>query len=300
MDGATLRAWWQASRPPFFVATLIPLGLGGVLAAVEGAWRTDLWLAALLASFCVHLCTNLANDYFDWRAGADAGDSIGGSRVIQQGKIAPRRIVLALVLLYGLALLCGLWLLWTTRLWWLAAVMLLAGFSSLFYTAPPVRYGYRGLGELFVGLNMGPVMVGGTHGVLTGGLSASALLISLPVGILVALILFYQSLPDVAADAAVGKRTIAVRLGRRGCQHAYRAFVAAALGAVIALVAARLLPPAALACLLTVPLAVAVDHQIAETPDWIELHDRGGKVRLLYLANGIVLILAAALFRDSG
>ncbi|MEJ2718060.1 MAG: prenyltransferase, partial [Deltaproteobacteria bacterium] len=77
MSRSRLTAWYQASRPPFFVATMIPLALGGVIAHSDGYWDTLRWLILLIASFFVHLSTNLVNDYCDYTSGADAGDSIG-------------------------------------------------------------------------------------------------------------------------------------------------------------------------------------------------------------------------------
>jgi 1,4-dihydroxy-2-naphthoate polyprenyltransferase len=296
MDKPTIKAWYQASRPPFFVATMIPLILGGVLASSDGYWDWSKWLVTLLASFFVHLNTNLANDYFEHVGGADEGEAIGGSRVIQEGKISPRQIVMALFLLYSLALLCGLWLLYVTREWLLVPIMAFSFFSSLFYVGPPVRYGYHGLGELLVGINMGPVMVAGTHLVLTGSLSMQAVLLSLPVGLMVALILFYQSLPDMKDDEAVSKITLAVSLGRRGAVLFYRLAVGAVLLTILALVWSGNLPLPAIASLVTIFPALAVDRMITSTADWKDLHHRGGKIRLFYLLNGLILIFSIILF----
>jgi len=296
MTGETLKAWFQASRAPFFVATLVPLSLGGVVACNEGGWDTFRWCVVLLASFLVHLCTNLANDYFEYETGADSGDSIGGSRVIQEGKITPTQIGNALVLLYSIAFVCGLWILWDSRLWWLGLVMAFAFFSSLFYTAPPIRYGYHGLGELFVGINMGPVMVAGTASAVAGRFMPLAFWVSLPIGFMVAMILYYQSLPDIEADAAVGKRTLAVRLGRPTALWGFRLFVAATMISIVGLVLAGLINPVALISLATLVLAYAVDRTIRSTQDWKDLHNRGGKVRLFYLANGLILVLSVACF----
>lgn len=296
MTRETLRAWFQASRAPFFVATLVPLSLGGVVACNEGGWDAGRWCVVLLASFLVHLCTNLANDYFEYETGADSGDSIGGSRVIQEGKITPTQIGKALVLLYSIAFACGLWILWDSRLWWLGTVMAFAFFSSLFYTAPPIRYGYHGLGELFVGINMGPVMVAGTASAVVGRFVPLAFWLSLPIGFMVAMILYYQSLPDIEADAAVGKRTLAVRLGKPTALWGFRLFVAATMISIFGLILAGLVHPAALISLVTLVLAYSVDRTIRVTEDWKDLHDRGGKVRLFYLANGLILILSVAFF----
>lgn len=294
MNRSALYAWYQASRPPFFVATLIPLTLGAVLAHAEGCWDTLTWAAMLLASFLVHLCTNLANDYFDYVVGADAGDSIGGSRVLQEGKLTLSQIRTALILLYVAALVLGLWIVWSCRVWWLVAFMLAAFFSSLFYTAPPIRYGYLGLGEIFVGLNMGPIMVVGTVAALCGYFSTRALSLSVPIGLMVALILYFQSLPDIEADRAIGKLTVAVRLGKPAAIWGFRFLVAAAPLAIVLLVAAGMVHPAALLSLVTVFLAVRTDRIIRETSDWKDLHERGDRVRMFYLVNGLILIVTVA------
>lgn len=294
MTKETIRAWYKASRPPFYVATLIPLGIGGLTAAQDGFWNPLRWGVILLASFFVHLATNLSNEYFDYIAGADDGDAIGGTGAIQSGLITPKQLLGSLFLLYGLGLVCGLWLLWQTQIYWLIPVMLFAFFSSLFYTAPPVRYGYYGLGELFVGLNMGPVMVVGTDWVLRGSVNWTTALYALPVGIMVAMILYYQSLPDMETDRRSGKTTIAVRLGKSGAIWGYRAFFELAVLAIVGLVAAKLLHVVALGSVLTLFPAWKVDKMIRATEDWQDLHGRGGKVRMFYLINGLFVLLGIA------
>ncbi len=146
MSSGIFRAWCQASRPQFYVATLIPLALGAVLAASENDWNLLRWLAVLIASFLVHLNTNLANDYFEYFSGADEGDSIGGSRVLQEGKITLTQIRSFMIIAYAIACLIGIWVLLITRAWWLAGIMIFAFLSSIYYTARPVRYGYHGFG----------------------------------------------------------------------------------------------------------------------------------------------------------
>ncbi|MFH0823778.1 MAG: 1,4-dihydroxy-2-naphthoate octaprenyltransferase [Pseudomonadota bacterium] len=294
MKPGTLKAWYQASRPPFFVATLIPLVLGAVVAGQVAEVSYVRWLVVLVASFFVHLCTNLANDYFDYLSGADAGESIGGSRVIQEGKITSDQIRAALYILYGGALVLGLWLVWETQVLWLVPLMGFAFFSSLFYTAPPVRYGYHGLGEVFVGLNMGPVMVVGCAGALAGRFLPDALWVSAPVGVMVAMILYFQSLPDMETDFSTGKRTIAVRLGQGGALWGMRLFLAVALLSMLVLTAAGRISIIGIASLLTLPLALKTDAVIRETEARQDLHDRGGLVRAFYLLNGAILIAAAA------
>ncbi|HBA53834.1 MAG TPA: 1,4-dihydroxy-2-naphthoate octaprenyltransferase, partial [Syntrophorhabdus aromaticivorans] len=241
--------------------------------------------------FIVHLATNLANDYFDYIQGTDSGDAIGGSRVIQENKITPALLGRVIFLLYFLAFLISLSIVLGLRLYGLAPLILFSFFSSLFYVAPPIRYGYHGLGELFVALNMGPIMVVGTYWVVAGRPSWEALYVSVPIGLMVASILYYQSLPDMATDAAAGKRTLAVRLGRSGAFRGLIILLLVIYGTIIALVGAGIISFPALFCLLTLPLFVKLIGIVRRTDDWVLLDQYGKYVRLLYFFNGVGIML---------
>jgi len=292
MNREALHHWIQASRPPFFIATFIPLAAGWILAGKLGAWRPWRMLLVLLGSFMVHLATNLADDYFDHLQGTDDGLSIGGSRVIQEGKIAPRTILKVVILLYALAFGIAMCSIAVLGLWGLTPMVLLAWFGSFFYVAPPVRYGYRGLGELSVGINMGPVMVVGTYWVISGRVDWAPFLISIPIGLMVAVILYYQSLPDMESDLAVHKYTVAVRLGRRRAFYGLIVFWVMIYSSIIGLVRAGYLAWPALLSLLTIPLLVRLLNIMTGIGDWVELDRYGKYIRILYLLNGIVILIA--------
>ncbi len=290
-----LKYWVQASRAKFFIATIIPLALGGTIAAKAGAWDAGLWMVIFLASFLVHLNTNLANDFFELDTGVDGGNSIGGSRVIQEGKISSSEIRNFMLIAYFISLLCGLYLLWETRLWWLIGVMLLSFFSSLFYTAPPIRYGYHGMGELMVGLNMGPIMVAGTASTLIGRWYMPSLWISLPIGILVAFILYYQSLSDIDDDRRVNKRTIAVRLGRENILIVYWMFAIGTSLSIVTLFIFGYVHPVALLSAVTPYILKDLAGEIKTTRDIRSLHDKGKPIRQFYVINGMILIFSVML-----
>lgn len=289
MKGDRIKAWIQASRPPFFVATLIPLFVGWVLARDAG-FQLVRFLLVVLASFMVHLATNLANDYFDYVEGTDSGESIGGSRVIQEGKLSPASLVRAIVGLYVLACLVAFYLMTTLDLFVIFPLVLFAFLSSLFYVAPPVRYGYHGLGELFVGINMGPIMVVGTYWVMAGSPAWKPFYVSIPIGLMVASILYYQSLPDMKTDLDAGKHTLALKLGKRGALLGLVIFFALIYGSIIALVILDVLSWIAGFCLLGIPLFIKLTALIGETGNWVLLDRYGKFVRMLYFINGCAII----------
>ena len=292
MKYGTWNDWVQASRPPFYIATLIPLTMGFVLAGNEGIWQPVRFAIVNLGAFLVHLATNVSNDYFDHLQGSDSGSSIGGSRVIQENKISPEALLSSIVLMYTAAAAIAIYLTSSLNLWGLWWIISFAFLSSLFYVAPPIRYGYRGLGELFVGLNMGPVMVLGSYWVMTGTPNIEAVWISIPAGVMVAFILYYQSLPDMLTDETAGKRTLAVRLGKRGAYNGLIVFGVAIYSVIVAEYFTGRFSMVILLSFITLPLFIKILILAKRTSDWVELDQHGIYVRLFYLINGVILILA--------
>jgi 1,4-dihydroxy-2-naphthoate octaprenyltransferase len=292
MNSNKLKAWVQASRPPFFIATLVPLTAGAVLAGKQGSFTVLPFALVLIASFLVHFATNIANDYFDHMQGTDAGDSIGGSRVLQDGKITLAELRTAIILLYVVAAIIGLGLTWSIQLWAILPLMAIAAFSSLFYVAPPIRYGYHGLGELFVGINMGPVMVLGSNWVLLGHVDWTALPVSIPIGLMVSLILYYQSIPDIDTDEQAGKRTLAVRLGKKKALAGLWVYWSIIYLSIAQLILSGELSPLAWLTFLTSPLLIRLWLLTRSVKDWPELDRHGKYIRIFYFMNGLIIIFS--------
>ena len=249
----------NATRLPFLTATAVPVLLGAAVAWRDGAFNIGLFLLTLLGAALFHLGTNVVNDYFDHRSGADEANLTptpfaGGSRLIQRGLIeaASLRKLARGLYLGGMAV--GL-LLVALRGWelvWFGLAGFLLGFL---YTAPPVRLAHRGLGELAVGLGFGPVMVLGSYWVQAQRWSNEAVLASLPVGLLIAAVVFINEIPDRMWDAKAGKRTLITRLTPAASINGYGLLMAAAYLAIGGGAAAGVLPLPTLLGLLTVPMA---------------------------------------------
>jgi len=249
----------NATRLPFLTATFVPALLGTAVAWRDGALNLGLFALTLLGAGLFHLGTNVLNDYFDHRSGADEANLTptpfsGGSRLIQRGLIEPASLLRLALSLYVSGTVVGLVLaaLRGPELLWFG----LAGFGLGFlYTAPPVRLVHRGLGELAVGLGFGPVIVLGSYWVQVQRWSREAVLLSIPVGLLIAAVLYINEIPDRMWDAKAGKRTIITRLTPAMSINGYGLLMAAAYLAIVAGVAARALPVPTLLGLLTVPMA---------------------------------------------
>jgi 1,4-dihydroxy-2-naphthoate octaprenyltransferase len=251
----------RATRLPFLSATFIPVLIGIAIAAAHGSFDVVAALLTLVGAAAVHLGLNVANDVFDARLGADERNVnptkySGGSRVIQYGLVSIRRMAAISVLMYAVAIGVGLFLLWTRYSSALLAIGVIGVLLSVFYTAPPLKLVYRGLGEVTTAIGFGTLMLVGAYVVQTlGALRPEPFVASVPIALLVMLILYVNEVPDRSGDARAGKRTLPVRLPRDTVINGYVVAVAAAFGTIVVGVALGLLPIPALLALLAVPLA---------------------------------------------
>ncbi len=298
----------RTTRLPFLTATIIPVVLGILIAASHGAF--DLVAAALtvIGAAFVQLGLNVANDVFDTVQGADDANVTptkfsGGSRVIQYGLVSLRQMAGLATVFYVLAGIIGLVLLATRGSTALLVIGVVGFIVSLGYTAPPLKFVYRGLGEVAVALGFGPMMLLGAYVVQTRGtLSWEPFVASIPVALLVALILYVNEIPDRRGDARAGKRTLPVRFSRQAVIAGYNGAVIAAYVALVAGVVLGVLPVPTLLMLLTIPLARQVSRGLAPNYDNpyglmaimgtnIQLHMTAGL--LLLAAYAIVLVAGA-------
>ncbi|MCK4324498.1 MAG: 1,4-dihydroxy-2-naphthoate octaprenyltransferase [Armatimonadetes bacterium] len=255
--------WVRASRFQFFSASIIPVIVGGAVAYHDtGAFLWGYWLATLVALVLLHAAANLANDYYDHLSRNDEinvefiSPFTGGSRFIQKQLTSPISILIAALLCLAAGSGIGLILVWL-RGWPILALGVVGGLSGFFYTADPLRLGYRGLGEIFIFLDFGILPVLGTYYVQTQQFSVAAAAASIPVAFLIAAVLWINQFPDYRADRAVDKKHWVVRLGRRRACYVYAAELLAALLAVPVFVTLGWLPPLTLIALLPLPLAIS-------------------------------------------
>jgi 1,4-dihydroxy-2-naphthoate polyprenyltransferase len=209
---AGVRTWLLAARPKTLTAALAPVAVGTGLAFGVGGGRWPLALAALCGALLIQVGTNLTNDYYDFRKGADTAQRLGPVRVTQAGLVAPRTVLLAAALCFGAATVVGVFLV-AAGGWPVVAIGLLSILAGWAYTGGPAPLGYLGLGELFVLLFFGFAAVGGTVWVQALRLPSATWLSALSVGCTGTLLIVVNNLRDVDTDGPAGKRTLAVRFG---------------------------------------------------------------------------------------
>jgi 1,4-dihydroxy-2-naphthoate octaprenyltransferase len=95
--------------------------------------------------------------------------------------------------------------------------------GGFFYTAPPLKLGYRTAGEITIGFLFGILPVYGAYYIQTGTLDFVPFFPALVVAILIFLVIFANEFPDFNADKAVNKRTLVVTLGIKKAAILYKA-----------------------------------------------------------------------------
>lgn len=292
---ATPRQWIEGARPRTLGAALAPIAVGTGAAAAVGSVQPLRAALALVVMLAAQVGANYANDYSDGIRGTDE-ERIGPVRLVGQGLASPGRVRSAALACLLVSAVAGLILVAITGQWWLLVVGAAALLAAWLYTGGPRPYGYLGLGEVFVFAFFGVVPVVGTAYVQVLAFPAVAWVASIGVGALTCAVLVANNLRDIPTDAAVGKRTLAVRMGDRATRVGYVALVVAAFAIIppIALPGGLGLPFAWLG-IAAAPLAFRPVRAVVRGADGRALVPVLQATGLLVLAYGLLLGIGLAL-----
>ena len=220
-----LGVWLMAARPRTLSAAVSPVLVGTAIAHRAGALRPLPALLALLASLFIQIGTNFANDYSDFKRGADA-NRLGPQRVTQSGLVAPGTVKLAAWIAFGISGVLGIGLAALSG-WPVIAIGVASVAAGWLYTGGPWPLGYHGLGDLFVFVFFGLVATCGTAYAQALFVPREAWVAGAAVGSLATAILVVNNLRDRQTDAKVGKNTLAVKLGAAASRAQYVVLVVA-------------------------------------------------------------------------
>jgi 1,4-dihydroxy-2-naphthoate octaprenyltransferase len=215
------RGLWRLADPKIALASLVPFCVGAALAwNAGGRVAPVIASAAFLAVFFVEVGKNAVNDLYDFRSGADLAvrpdersPFSGGKRVLVDRLLTGHDLVAIAWIAFALAGVTGVAVAMATKPM-LIAIGAAAAAVSVAYAMPPLQLAYRGLGELAVFLVYGPGILLGSFVMAGGVIDGSSVVASITLGILIAVVLLANELPDERADRLAGKRTLVVRLGR--------------------------------------------------------------------------------------
>ncbi len=212
----------------------LPVSVAGVIAGIacalmHGAWRPATALLCLAFAMLAQIASNFANEYYDYKAGIDKPGREGPRRGVTEGDLSPSAMRAATYVTLGLACAIGLSLIaWGG--WWLIFAGISIAIGVIAYSAGPYPLSHHGLGEVAVIFFFGIIPVNFTYYLQTDAWSMPALFASVSIGLMGANVLIVNNYRDYYDDKAVGKRTLAVMLGRKAASALYLANGLVAVG----------------------------------------------------------------------
>jgi 1,4-dihydroxy-2-naphthoate octaprenyltransferase len=290
----SIKTWIQAARPKTLTAAVAPIVASSAwVYSTDSEVRSSIVILALLASLFIQVATNFFNDALDFKKGADGRDRLGPQRLTATGVVNYRSMFHMALGSLALALLCGIPLVMQGGL-----PILYIGIAALFlayaYTGGPFPLAYKGLGDLFVILFFGIIPVMGLIYLQMDVWPKQAVLLGTQIGLHCAVLIAINNLRDIDGDRKVGKKTLAVRLGKAGARNeiAILIFLPYLLGALWFYPGyswAALLP------LLTLPLAVKLVKSVFNTEPSAEYNRFLAMSAGLHLAFGLLLSIGLIL-----
>ncbi len=259
----SLKPWILAARPKTLPAAASPVLVGCALAYHKGLFSIVPALLCLGFALLIQIATNYANDYFDFKKGADNSERKGPARAVASGLVSPRNMLIATVLVLILAFLVGINLVTYGGLSLLIVGLLSLAFAVL-YTGGPYPLAYLGLGDVFVLIFFGWVAVMFTYMVQAGVHSFDAFLLGTTVGLLSVNLLVINNYRDYDSDRKARKWTTIARFGLTYGRWQYRiAAITATLATAI--VAYRLESIALFICSLISLIALKIAQSLKTT-----------------------------------
>lgn len=293
-----VKDWFMATRPWSFALSLVSVSVGTLIAAESGPILWGWFILACVGIICFHGTANVLNDYFDTHYRVDQSDSPTAKyrpHPLLSGAFTPRQLLIEGIVLMAATIIIGLVLSYarSSLVFWIGLIGFLA---SVFYTAGPVKYKYRGLGEFFVFLMWGPFMVEGAYAVQRQALSGKALLVSIPFGLLVAMVLMANNIRDIAYDSRQSIKTISMILGREKSIRLYAAFILAAYAFVTGMVVSRVVSAWALLVFLSLPKAIGLIRTfMKQVPDAADANT--GQLNTVFGVLFIAALIIQIVFR---
>lgn len=210
-----MKCWVEAMRLRTLPVSLAGVLFGVAMAVADGGFKAVPATLCFLFALLAQIASNFANEYYDFKAGLDRAGREGPRRGVTEGDITPGAMKAATFATLGAACVSGCVLVALYGQWWMYVVGLLTALAVIAYSTGPYPLSRNGLGEVAVIFFFGIIPVTLTFYLETGTMSAAVVAASTGIGLMIANVLIVNNYRDADDDAAVGKRTLAVKLGRK-------------------------------------------------------------------------------------
>ncbi|MDD3436743.1 MAG: DUF1796 family putative cysteine peptidase [Candidatus Gastranaerophilales bacterium] len=263
-----LKIWFRIARGYTIPQSVIPYIFAVIFAAKQCHINYFLSFLGLIGVALVHMSVNMLDDYFDWKKGAvaeykklvDAGIQTATHKCfyLEQNLTTPKKLFNVAIAMDAVACLIGLFISYKVGIS-LIIIAFLTGLMGFFYSAPPIRLSYRGLGEIAIGIIFGPLLMAGAYITAGATLDKPILFASLSLGLLIANIAHTHAIMDFKSDEKVGKTSLATFFKTRDNAIVVQALIYIAAYLILALgIILKIFPLAYAITFITIPKAYAL------------------------------------------
>ncbi|MDR1524806.1 MAG: prenyltransferase, partial [Tannerella sp.] len=270
----TVRFWLRNARTTAVPQSILPAVLALCMASQKEGFSVWLGLLAVFGVVAGHLGMNLFDDYFDYKVKKqDYRDQMQhkGMRArilkcvyLTSGAATLKHLLIACFVFGAIALSAG-FVIYLYRGQAILLIAVLTALLGLSYSGAPFRLSYHGFGEILIGIMFGPMLMTGVYYAACGAFDRSVLFVSIPVGLLVANIVYTHAIMDYEPDREAGKMTFAVLLkDKRRMLFCLLLLLVAAFGLIVSGVISGYLSPYYLLSLLTLPMAISLYRLMTE------------------------------------
>jgi 1,4-dihydroxy-2-naphthoate polyprenyltransferase len=250
-----IKTWFLESRPHYLLQPVALVMVGTAVAWNEGFFNPGYMALALVGLILCHMSVNILNDYYDFKSGVDLKTTKspfnGGSGLLPAGIMTSPQVWRYGMACFLLSLPIGIFFCIATG-WELFPLLLTGAICILFYTPVILRVHFP---EWSPGVGLGILPVMGAYFIQTGYYSITALVASVPSGLLVLNLLLLNEFPDAEADIIAHKKTLPITIGKKKAAVVYSALCILVYLWIIAAVITGMMPSFTLIALLTLPLA---------------------------------------------
>lgn len=194
------------------VAGVVPVILGSIYSKYAfGKFNTLYFILLIVAMVLIQSATNMINDYFDFKRGADNKKS-GDEKALVSGEITPKQVLLVILIYEFMALIIGIFISSQTS-YYILLVAVIGGIISISYAFGPLPISYTPIGEIVSGVTMGIGITTTVIFIHSGIFNLNTVLVAVPTALFIGTILLSNNLSDIAEDMEVGRKTLPILLG---------------------------------------------------------------------------------------
>jgi len=199
------------------VAGLVPVILGSVYSKYAFGKLNALYVILLaIAMILIQSATNMINDYFDYKRGADSNKS-GDEKALVSGETTSKQVLFIIVLYQFIALMIGIFLASQTS-YYILLVAVIGGLISILYAFGPFPISYTPFGEIISGITMGIGITSTVIYIQSGIINLNTILVAVPTALFIGTILLTNNLSDMEEDREAGRKTLPIIIGRKNAE----------------------------------------------------------------------------------